>query len=309
MCRFALYLGPPIRLSTLVTEPANSIIHQSFDSQEGSETLNGDGFGVAWYVPELEPEPAVFREISPAWNNQNLFNLAPVSVSGCLLAHVRAATPGSAVMRLNCHPFSRGRLAFMHNGHVGGFDRLRRRLRESLTDEAYHAIEGTTDSEHVFAVLTDLLENGAARAGAERLAAALVGAIDRVEGLRTESGIEEMSFLNLAVTDGECAAASRYVSDGSDAALSLYVVTGHLKVERGEAVVVPEGQGEPAAIVASEPLGDRDRWRRVPPNHLVLIDAKRTVEVRPIARKSGARASVPHEKGDPVARRKPGAVS
>ncbi len=282
MCRFALYLGPPIRLSTLVTEPANSIIHQSYDAQELSEPLNGDGFGVAWYVPELQPEPAVFRAISPAWNNQNLANIAPVSVSGCLLAHVRAATPGSAVTRLNCHPFAQGKLAFMHNGHVGSFERVKRRLQEGLTDEAYGSIEGTTDSEHVFAVLTDILEADGGSDMLERLSRATVGAIDRVEELRAGVGSEEMSFLNLAVTDGECAVACRYVSDGSEAAQSLYVVTGDLKVERGEALVVPEKEGEPAAIVASEPLGDRDRWRPVPPNHLVLIDSDRSVDVHPI---------------------------
>ena len=64
MCRFALYLGPPITLGSLVTEPAHSIIHQSFESRE-REPLNGDGFGVAWYVRELSPRPATFRAISP----------------------------------------------------------------------------------------------------------------------------------------------------------------------------------------------------------------------------------------------------
>ena len=43
MCRFTLYLGPSIRMSALVTEPKNSLIHQSFESQEREERLNGDG--------------------------------------------------------------------------------------------------------------------------------------------------------------------------------------------------------------------------------------------------------------------------
>ncbi len=79
MCRFALYLGPPVRLSQLVTEPTNSIIHQSYHSHERPEPLNGDGFGVAWYVPDIRPEPAVFRSTTPAWNNHNLLHLAPVT--------------------------------------------------------------------------------------------------------------------------------------------------------------------------------------------------------------------------------------
>ena len=97
MCRFALYLGREIAISSLVTEPANSIIHQSFHSQEGREPLNGDGFGLAWYVPEVSARPALFKDNIPAWSNQNLLNLAKVTRSGCVLAHIRAATPGIPV--------------------------------------------------------------------------------------------------------------------------------------------------------------------------------------------------------------------
>ena len=50
-------------------------------------------------------EPAVFRSITPAWNNRNLQNLARVVASDCILAHVRAATQSSGVNEANCHPF------------------------------------------------------------------------------------------------------------------------------------------------------------------------------------------------------------
>ena len=46
MCRFVAYLGQEITLSSLVTEPDHSLIHQSYDSNERSEPLNGDGSGV-----------------------------------------------------------------------------------------------------------------------------------------------------------------------------------------------------------------------------------------------------------------------
>ncbi|MFQ5353611.1 MAG: class II glutamine amidotransferase, partial [Thermodesulfobacteriota bacterium] len=61
MCRFVLYLGEDVALNSLITEPENSIIHQSFHSHERAEPLNGDGFGVAWYAPEVGEEPAVFK--------------------------------------------------------------------------------------------------------------------------------------------------------------------------------------------------------------------------------------------------------
>lgn len=279
MCRFALYLGPPVRLSRLVTEPSNSIIHQSYDSKERLEPLNGDGFGVAWYVPALQPEPVVFRSTTPAWNNEPLLNLAPVTVSHCLLAHVRAATPGFSVTHLNCHPFRRKQFAFMHNGSVGGFSLIGRRIREELSDHAYNAIQGSTDSEHLLALMGDAYDVGTEEDPLDRLATALRSAITRVESHRETAGVEEMSYLNVAVTDGQCAIVSRYVSDGSEQAHSLYYATGCLVVERGEGRVVGDGEGEPAVVVASEPLGPDTAWTPVPPNHLVRVGEDRTVEV------------------------------
>ncbi len=53
MCRFVMYMGPPLTLASLITEPVNSLINQSIHSREQAEPLNGDGFGVAWYAPRL----------------------------------------------------------------------------------------------------------------------------------------------------------------------------------------------------------------------------------------------------------------
>ena len=49
MCRLAVYLGEKLLISSLVTEPVHSILHQSFHIHEREEPLNGDGFGIAWY--------------------------------------------------------------------------------------------------------------------------------------------------------------------------------------------------------------------------------------------------------------------
>jgi predicted glutamine amidotransferase len=97
MCRFTLYLGPSIKLSSLVVEPEHSIITQSFQSKSQEEPLNGDGFGIAWYAPGLSDTPALFRSVTPAWNNTNLLDLARVVQSPVILAHVRAATSGRLV--------------------------------------------------------------------------------------------------------------------------------------------------------------------------------------------------------------------
>ena len=71
-------------MSSLITEPENSLIHQSFDSREREEPLNGDGFGVAWYPQDGHRDAALFRSITPAWSNQNLRHIARAVKSGCV---------------------------------------------------------------------------------------------------------------------------------------------------------------------------------------------------------------------------------
>ena len=69
----------------------------------------------------------------PAWNDANLKSLSHQIRSSLFLAHVRAST-GTATARQNCHPFSNEQWMFMHNGQIGGYDRLRRTL-ESMIDD------------------------------------------------------------------------------------------------------------------------------------------------------------------------------
>ena len=283
MCRFALYLGPPITLSSLITEPEHSIIHQSYHSKEREEPLNGDGFGVAWYDRELSPRPAVFRDVSPAWSNQNLINISRITRSTCILAHIRAATAGLPVAQLNCHPFTWGPFAFMHNGTVGGFHRIRRAVRRSFSDEAYEAVEGSTDSEHVFGLFIDRYQEMDGDAPIERLVSALLAAIADTERFRAEAGIDEPSLLNIAMSDGHCAVVTRYISDGSEEANTLYVQTGSAYVcQEGVVHMLPPEDGINAVVVASEPLDPAGEWTRIQPNQLVIVRPDCVIESRPI---------------------------
>jgi ergothioneine biosynthesis protein EgtC len=284
VCRFALYLGSPITLDTLITKPANSIIHQSFHSKERKEPLNGDGFGVAWYVPELSAWPATFRSITPAWNNENLLSLARVTVSECILAHVRAASPGLPVTETNCHPFSHGRHAFMHNGAIGGFGRVRRALLQSLTDESFAAVRGSTDSELMFAVFLDHHRRLAAHDAADAMAIALEATLHHVVEAVERAGVTEPCYLNLAVSDGRRAAASRFTTGAPSESASLYVHEGKQYLcEDGVCHMVSPDVGQGAVLVCSEPLSDDPGWDRVPPNHIVVVREDRSVEVRACA--------------------------
>jgi len=282
MCRFVLYLGPEITLDVLTTRPTNSIIHQSFHSRLGREPLNGDGFGVAWYVPDVSPEPAQFRSIQPAWNNLNLLHLARVSRSSAILAHVRAATPGSRVSESNCHPFTAGRFAFMHNGAVAEFGRLKRKVAAKLSGESYSWVQGTTDSEYLFALFCDQLSRCQNTDETEAMADALEATIAEVVQLAEDAGVTGSSFLNLAVSDGTRAVVSRYASGDAESP-SLYTSTGKQCVcEEGTCRMIQCDGRSSSVIVASEPLNDDPGWEPVPHNYLLLIRPDCSVQLRAI---------------------------
>ena len=150
MCRLAAYLGEAISLQALIIDPEHSLIEQSLEAQEAKLSVNGDGFGVAWYG-EFD-EPGLFKHTQPAWSDQNLLSIAKHIKSTSILAHVRAATDG-AIIHTNCHPFTHGKWAFAHNGQVGEFPKLRRVLENALPDELYAQRQATTDSELLFLLM------------------------------------------------------------------------------------------------------------------------------------------------------------
>lgn len=286
MCRFTLYHGPSIRLADLLTEPRHSLIHQSYKSEEREEPLNGDGFGVAWYAPELSLQPGRFRSVTPAWSNSNLVSIARVVRSHCVLAHVRAASRGS-VEETNCHPFIADQYAFMHNGDVRGFSDIRRPLLAKLSDGAFASIEGRTDSEHMFALFRDNLRGGEPLAA---MADALRATIAQIFELSREHAGGAHCYLNLAVADGTRAIACRVSSD-PDYSDTLYVSRGRRYVCEGDQcrMVSPKDDAG-AVIVSSEPLSQDPGWEVVPAGHLVLIDGDRATRIEPLA--AGATATI-----------------
>lgn len=280
MCRFLCYRGPSLPLAELLYEPPNSLIRQSYKARERPEPLNGDGFGVGWYSPEMSPTPCLFTSVTPAWGDQNLRRLAGHVRSPCFFAHVRAASPGMRVSQDNCHPFQSGRFLWMHNGAIGEFAKIKRRLCASLDDAAYESIQGTTDSEHAFALFLTLLGDGRPDS-ARVLGETLVETIRRLERWSSEAGVRVPSFYNFAVTDGERIATVRYGSDAHLEPVSLYFAVGmKFVLSEGRTRMVHGAPDEPSVIVASERLTeDRPGWTRVAPNHVLTVSGQFEVSV------------------------------
>ena len=276
MCRFLTYTGAPLLLADLLYRPVNSLIMQSYHARERAEPLNGDGFGLGWYVPDVDPTPCVQRSVTPAWSNRNLQNLAAKTRATSLFAHVRAASPGMAVTEANVHPFAYDRFMWMHNGVASGFHHIKRRLREGLKDEFYDMIQGTTDSEHAFALFLNSLRVPFGEVDGLEMRRAVVETIARLDEWTRDAGVTEASFYNFAVTDGHITVVSRYASGEGVPGASLHYSRGHrfecLPDGLCDMHSVTEDSKAQAVIVASERLtDDASDWTQVPDNHTITV--------------------------------------
>ena len=262
MCRWLAYLGTPIFLSRLIFEPKNSLIDQSLHARQSVATTNGDGFGIGWY--DAQPVPGVFRDVLPAWNDENLRSIAEQIRSGLFLAHVRAST-GTVTSRQNCHPFRQGRWLFMHNGQIGGYEALRHRLETMIPAELYRHRFGTTDSEAMFLLALGYgLDSDPATA--------LARTVGTVETLMAEAGIERPLRISCALTDSTRILALRYSSDGRSP--SMYLGRNYdAFAEAG----IAEAATRPGLLVLSEPLDDvGEHWEPVAESSLVIAGPEGT---------------------------------
>lgn len=281
MCRFLVYKGREIPMSELLLNTSESLIRQSYSSREREEPLNGDGFGVGWYEYAVEPTPGLFTSVQPAWSNRNLIRLAPKIRSGCFFAHVRAASPGSPVNELNCHPFQFDRFLWMHNGRVAGFRRMKRYIRQRIRDEYYDNILGTTDSEHAFGLFLTELDRHLPGYNMNDLAKAMRSTIRKLERWAVSRGIEDPSDMNFAITDGHNVLATRYSVNAGRPPQTLYVArSNRLEVVDGQYRLTGGNDRINAVVIASEPLtAVREDWEAVPENHLVSISPQLHVRV------------------------------
>ena len=147
MCRWVAYAGPEIYLEDILFNQSNSIASQSYSAKESVWTTNGDGFGVAWYTQRTTA--GLFKDVLPAWNDNNLRSLAAHIRTHLFFAHVRATT-GSSISRANCHPFIWKNWTFMHNGQIGGWKTCRKEYESHISHDYFSLRDGSTDSEAIF---------------------------------------------------------------------------------------------------------------------------------------------------------------
>ncbi|KAF4333645.1 glutamine amidotransferase [Fusarium beomiforme] len=267
------------------------------DTRRGQN--NADGFGIGFYTdPKLGSAPCLFTSTIPAWNCTNLQRIASKTASRLIFGHVRATTEGS-LSEDNCHPFTHGSLMWMHNGGLGGWKYIKRRLGERLADKWYLGVKGGTDSEWAFALFLDTLERlghdpsacpefgfgpTILREAMKRTIAQINEMTDAIpESTLQNEDVDTRSLLNFAVTDGHSVICTRYISSSKDEAASLYYSSGTQWTTRTQSAndkqyqMERKDRGADIVLVASEPLTFERGMQNVRD-----IKEKQTVMVHPI---------------------------
>lgn len=250
MCRHLAYLGPPRTLASLLHEPSWSLEVQSWKPRHQREgAMNADGWGVGWWDAAVRPAPARYRSAAPMWTDGSFRSVAEVVRSEAVVAAVRSATPGSPIVATGNAPFTADHWLFSLNGFVTGFrGGVGEELRRTVSADRAAAIEGSADTEVLFALVLDRLDAGVPPADAlAQVTAAVLACTD--------------GKLNLLLGDGTSIVATTWGN-------SLFTLQG-------------TGLAEGGVLVASEPLDDGP-WTRVPDRSLVIASTD-DLQVAPLA--------------------------
>jgi len=154
MCRHLGWLGDPVSVASLILEPANGLLVQSYSPRRQKHgLLNADGWGVGFFDGAT---PRRWRSAAPLWGDSSLASVAPALRSGCVVAAVRSATVGMPIEPSASAPFTDGEWLLSHNGVVDRAVLPVSRTAESTVDSAVLAA-------HVFAGgmdhLADIVRN------------------------------------------------------------------------------------------------------------------------------------------------------
>lgn len=303
MCRVLAYVGDPVELDGPLFVAENSLIRQSVQARLMS-LLNIGGFGlIAWEESSRHPErPFVYRTTSVPVFDRNLKSLAQKVHATSMIAHVRGVIydPAETVALQNLHPFSfRGaRVALAQNGDLFRFGEMRYDLIDYVGPVLARLVEGTTDTEWIYALVLSRLEDPFGPASAEEMAAAAEEALRIIGEVRSRHGIETQSPVNLVIGDGRSLVATRfcfdygwYPDDDSFFAgerefdyTTLWFTVGECFSALDDTWDIRVGSTAKAAVIASEPVGsDAIGWLEVPEYSMVVItrdDGDISVDVR-----------------------------
>jgi predicted glutamine amidotransferase len=260
MCRlFGLHADKRVVTATFwLLEAPDNLVEQS--------KRNPDGTGIGVFDPDGRPE--VYKEPVAAWQDRQFATEAHQLTGTTFIAHVRYSSSAALETR-NTHPFLQDDRIFAHNGVVTGLDVVDERLHELGVGDL---VQGDTDSERIFALITACTRRGG-DVGA--------GIVDAVGWLAETVPIFAVNML---------------LSTATDMWALRYPETHELYLLDRRKVLAPDQLFElstdriharsrhlmalPKVIFASEPMDDDPRWQLMEPGELAHVDAHLQIDRR-----------------------------
>jgi predicted glutamine amidotransferase len=237
-----------------------------------------DGVGLGTF--KEDGTSSVYRKPVAA-NRSETFITGALNVrSATFLAHIRHATEAEPSLE-NTHPFEQHGRLMAHNGVLGGIPELRERLGEHV-----ELVQGQTDSEHFFALITKRIEehDGDVTAGigaaAREVAAEIplyslnivVTAPGELWALRYPDTNELWILERSLGLDPGIGAADRTASGimrinpGVD--FDERSAGDMMRVQSRELSILP------ATVIASEPMDRNPQWRLLESGELIHVDSQ-----------------------------------
>jgi predicted glutamine amidotransferase len=229
-----------------------------------------DGFGIGTF--EEDGRPDVDKRPIRALGDDLFAREACEERSSTFVAHLRFASTGRPAEQ-NTHPFAQQGRLFAHNGVFWGLDALEEHLGEDLA-----RVQGDTDSERLFALITREIERHGGDVG---------------EGIRAAigwiAGALPVYSLNFVLATPTELWALRYPEGNKLFALDRADDCGSLD-ERSTTgsmrVVSPELSACRSVVIATEKMDDDPAWRLLEVGELLHVPAdlscvSRTVVDRP----------------------------
>jgi glutamine amidotransferase len=255
MCRlFGMAAGErPVTATFWLLEAPDSLAEQS--------RREPDGTGLGWFAGA--GRAMVDKQPLAAYDDPEFARRAHEVRSTTCVAHVRDASTGGLEKR-NTHPFEQEGRLFAHNGVIEGLDQLDERLGDDR-----RLVQGDTDSERLFALITKETRAADGDVGAGIAAAArwvadelpvfamnvILIAAGELWALRYPDTHDLFMLERAAGGPNGC----RHLEHASAA--------GRIRVRAGELAACR------AVVLATERMDDDPAWRELEPGVLVHVDA------------------------------------
>ena len=224
---------------------------------------HGTGLGI--FSPDGVPR--VDKRAVAAYEDETFIREAKEVESNMFVAHIRYATNGEVEAR-NTHPFEQHGRLMAHNGVLEDMPGLEKRLGEYRS-----LVEGETDSERLFALLTQEIDAqdgdvGAGITSAARWVAANLPMYSLNLVLITRNGLWALRYPD---TNTLFVLERNFDASRPQRHLEAASVAGTVRVRCGELATAS------SVLVASERMDENPDWRSLEPGELLHVGPDLTV--------------------------------